>query len=498
MEDKKLKIGVFIDSFYPMIDGVVNVVNNQATIFNKWADVTVFAPKGRGSFDDSKLPYKVVRCNKNLKLSFLDYDLPLPKMDSDLIKTLNNCKFDIIHIHSPFTMGRLGVNFAKKNDIPVIATLHSRFNEDFYLATKSELITNIMMNNVISVFNKCNECYAVNKQVGKIYHKDFKLKKMPKIHYNGTDLLYYDNDEEILKLRKSYGIKDDEKILLYVGRIHRLKNLFFTLEVLNKLNDKNFKFKMIFVGSGPDEKQLKEKISDFKIEDKVILTGKIPDRELIVKHYRLADLFVFPSLFDCSSLVQIEAASQKTPTIFVRDSVTSGTCTEGVDAFFEEENAEKFSNKIIEIFNNKEEYEKIKNGAFNNLYITFDEAAKRVYNDYLEVIENYKAGKYSKKKTAEVNKRKKEISSVVKEKMKEENKDKEKQIKDKTKQIKKRAVSIKTAGKEILKNNKKQEKEVAKVNKTQEKALLKENKNKEKIVKKQNKDLKFSSKKRKG
>ena len=400
-EKQKLKIGVFIDTFYPMIDGVINVVNNHAARFNKFADITVFAPKGRQSYNDKQLPYKVVRCNKNLKLSFLDYDLPLPKMDSKFIKQIEDIDFDIIHIHSPFSIGRVGVEMAKKKKIPVIATLHSRYNEDFYQSTKSEFLTDIMMQNVVSVYNKCNECYAVNKQVGKIYHKEFKLKKIPKIQYNGTDFTYYDNDNEIKKLRQDYGIKDDEKILLYVGRIHRLKNLFFTLEVLKILKDKDFKFKMIFVGSGPDENDLIEKINEYQLNNHVILTGKLSDRELIVKHYRLADLFVFPSLFDCSSLVQIEAASQKTPTIFIRDSVTSGTCTEGVDAFFAEDDVEDFANRIIEIFSDKEEYEKIREGAYSNLYITWDEAIKKVYDDYLKVIEDYKNGKYSKKRKAE-------------------------------------------------------------------------------------------------
>lgn len=493
-KNKRLKIGIFIDSFYPMIDGVINVVNNHATHFNKFADVTVFAPQGRGSFDDSKLPYKVVRCSKQLKLSFLDYDLPLPKMDSALLDALNNSKFDIIHIHSPFSMGKLGVEYAKKIKVPVVATLHSRFKDDFYKETKSELIASIMMNNVISVFDKCNECYAVNKQVGKIFHKDYKLKKIPKIHNNGTDLVYYDNDKEIEKLRREYKIRSDEKILLYVGRMHTFKNLFFTLDVLRKLKDKNFKFKMIFIGDGPDFKEFKHKVKELRLQHEVILTGKVADRERIVKHYRMADLFVFPSIWDCSSLVQIEAASQKTPTIFIRDSVTSGTCTEGVDAFFAEDNVEDFSNKIIDIFNNPEDYEKIKNGAYNNLYVTWEEATKRVYQDYLTVIENYKNGKYSKKTNAKLKARKREISAIIKDKIKEDNKLKEDAEKNEKKLNEKlikdakkaQAIRIKQTNKDLTEKIK----SVKKENLTQIKEINKRKKYKIKQIKseiKQNK-----------
>ena len=41
---RRLKIGLFIDTFFPMVDGVVMVVDNYARRLKKYADVTVFAP----------------------------------------------------------------------------------------------------------------------------------------------------------------------------------------------------------------------------------------------------------------------------------------------------------------------------------------------------------------------------------------------------------------------------------------------------------------------
>ena len=53
-------------------------------------------------------------------------------------------RIDLIHVHSPFNMGSFGLNLAKKRNIPCFATFHSQFKRDFYNATKSELITNIL------------------------------------------------------------------------------------------------------------------------------------------------------------------------------------------------------------------------------------------------------------------------------------------------------------------------------------------------------------------
>lgn len=459
---KKLKIGIFNDSFFPMIDGVVNVIDNYAKRLSKYADVTVFVPAGREEFDDGKFNYKVVRCNKKLTLSFLDYDLPMPSWDKEFVNTIKNSNFDIIHIHSPFSIGKVGLKLAQKRKIPVVATLHSQFKKDFYRATKSELLTSIMLKTIIDVFNDCDECWAVNKEVAKVYFKEYKLKRFPKTQNNGTDLTYFEDDEAIEELRKHYQIDKKSKVLLFVGRINKLKNIFFIAECLKILKEKNFNFKMLFVGTGPDEEKLKEKISEYNLDSDVIFTGKISDRELLVKHYRLADLFVFPSLYDCSSLVQIEAASQKTPTIFIRGAVTSGTCTEDVDAFFAENDETKFANKIIEIFENIEEYEKIKNGAFNNLFVTWDDAVKQVYLDYLSVIDKYNAGYYKRLKSSEYKAHRRKVKIVInRESLKNKRYIKKKREKRKN-QLKKVVFEEQKLNKKIAKKSKRDKRKVKK------------------------------------
>ena len=54
------------------------------------------------------------------------------------MNTLKNTHLDIVHIHSPFTMGRVGIDYAKKNNIPVIGTMHSQYKQDFLRASKND------------------------------------------------------------------------------------------------------------------------------------------------------------------------------------------------------------------------------------------------------------------------------------------------------------------------------------------------------------------------
>ena len=150
--DKKITIGLFIDTFYPMIDGVITVVDNYAKRLSKYANVYVFAPtvkiKGK-KFDDKKLNYKVIRC-KSLKVPFIDYSLPIPKVDPSFIKEINKYHLDIVHIHSPFTMGEAGIKYAKNHHIPVVATMHSQFKQDFKRAVKNDVLAKSIIDAAIN------------------------------------------------------------------------------------------------------------------------------------------------------------------------------------------------------------------------------------------------------------------------------------------------------------------------------------------------------------
>ena len=76
-------------------------------------------------------------------------------------------------MHSPFTLGRAGLAYAKKHHVPCIATMHSQFKQDFQRAVKSDILATKLNNNLMKFFNKCDECWAVNSEVARIYYEDY-------------------------------------------------------------------------------------------------------------------------------------------------------------------------------------------------------------------------------------------------------------------------------------------------------------------------------------
>ena len=327
--------------------------------------------------------------------TYLEYSF-----SKNFMKKLKEYKLDIVHIHSPATLGKIGISYAKKNGVPVVATMHSQYKKDIKRAVKSEKLASYINSKLMkSTFDKCDECWAVNSEVARIFYEEYGYKTMPKVMNNATEMLPVDNEQEAKKcIRGKYSIKDDEKVFLFVGRLNALKNIFLIVDALKILKKEysNIKFKMLFVGNGQDEEELKKSIKNANMENEIILCGKVTDRELLAKYYATADLFLFPSLYDASSIVQIEAASQKTPGLFIEGAATTATIVDKKNGFLSKNDSKKYAESIARIMNDEEMYKNVSENCFKDLYKNWDNTIEEVYEKYEELITKEKLKKFTK------------------------------------------------------------------------------------------------------
>jgi glycosyltransferase involved in cell wall biosynthesis len=367
-----------------MVDGVINVVHNYAMRLNDDEyEVIVFCPKPQDKNYKDNFPYKVVRA-KSVKIFFLDYSLPLPKLDRAFKRALKDTKLDIVHIHSPFTIAKMGVKYAKKHNIPVVASMHSQFKQDFYRATRSNFMTNLMLKYIMKVFNACDELYTVNDRMTEIFY-EYGTKKRAKVLRNATDFEPVKDEKAACDLvNETYHLSPDETVFIFVGRINALKNIYFLADALTYLKDKHYK--MLFVGEGQDMENMKLKVKECHLEDNVIFTGRVTDRTLLSSIYCRAKLKLFPSLYDASSLVQVEAASQKTPVVFVEGAATASTVIDNVNGFIAKATPQEYAKRIEEILSDEELYQKVREGALRDLYISWDQAVAHLKEEYKKQI----------------------------------------------------------------------------------------------------------------
>ena len=385
MKTQRKKVGLFIDTWYPMVDGVIKVVDNYARRLLKYCDVVVFCPETRGykKEDDAKLPYKVVRC-ASVPLINNDYDIPTPVLDPVFRAQLLMSGIDMVHIHSPFAVGLSGVIFAKLRDLPVVATLHSQYKQDFEKPLKLKPALDIAMDGIMRVFNACDECWAVNEGIKDLYQQEYGLTAPCKVRLNATDHQPVQDPAEAARIvNEAYGIPADATVFLFVGRINFIKNIDFTVRALAKAKEMGLKnFRMLFVGQGQDEEKLAALVKELGLAEEVVMCGLVSGREMLQNLYSRAKLFLFPSLYDANSLVQIEAACQSTPTVFLEGARTAATVTDGVNGYISAPGEENYARLLMDILADPEGYARISAAARNDLYLNWDDVVRDVYQDY--------------------------------------------------------------------------------------------------------------------
>ncbi len=134
------------------------------------------------------------------------------------------------------------------------------------------------------------------------------------ITYNAAGREFAPKDKaETEYLFDRFSIPRNRKILLYVGNLKQHKNLSRLLEAFSEINDdKNMV--LLLVGKAFSNLELKRREEELKIEDEVIHTGVVQKKEL-VDLYNLADVFVFPSLYEGFGIPLLEAMACGTPVV---------------------------------------------------------------------------------------------------------------------------------------------------------------------------------------
>ncbi|GAA0477504.1 glycosyltransferase [Alkalibacterium sp. m-11] len=122
---------------------------------------------------------------------------------------------------------------------------------------------------------------------------------------NGIDTDYFRFDSvKRTSFRQDYNLSENDFVLGNIGRLNNQKNQIFLLEVARELNQKNVSFTLLIAGDGELLSNLKDRIIDYRLSEKVKLIGTIGDT---ASFYSGIDIFLLPSLFEGNPIVGIEA-----------------------------------------------------------------------------------------------------------------------------------------------------------------------------------------------
>lgn len=397
--EKKLKVLEVLDCYYPSIDGPILVLQNLCENFVKSGkvDVEIMVPK-YPKYKDNQ-PFKVHRIGPSI-LGPEKYYVAIPNISAKAHKIFKEKKYDIIHCHTPFTLASYALRKARKLGIPTLLTVHTRYRDDFERKMKTKLGVNFMMNYQMKVMNYAEHMSTVSDGAAQTIH-EYGYKGPIEVFRNGTDLKYPDNAEELVKgINEKYDIKPDERVFIFCGRVVSNKNIDTSIDALKIIKDKGYSFKFMIIGEGTHLEHLKKKAKDLGMQNEIIFTGRIADRNELSAHYLRGDLFLFPSVSDTAGLVVLEAAALKVPSLVIKNSGAAEVITDGVNGLLAEENTpQSMAEQIEKVFTNNKFIASLKENAKQQIAIPWEKVADNMYHRYLEIIEEYKQKNIQKEKT---------------------------------------------------------------------------------------------------
>ena len=371
------------DAFPPVMDGVAVCVQNYAYwMQKKVGGVSVITPNVYGT-DYKSLEYRV--------LDYLSVPVPFRKpyvagvapMDPVFMARLTKRKFKIVHAHSPFMSGLMAATVAKTQGIPLIATFHSKFRDDYAKVVPSGFVVDQMLKVTMEFFEKADEVWVPQESVVDVI-REYGYKGPVEVVENGSDLVADYPESYFTDARKALGIGPEDFVLLFVGQHIWQKNVRFIIDGLEQIKD--LSFKMFFVGTGPAADEMKELVKEKGLEDHVTFTGMLTSREEITRYYAAADLFLFPSLYDNAPLVVREAAALHTPSVMIDESTAATILKDGENGFLVHNSLEDFSGCLRKLLQERERVHRVGVEASHSIVRSWEDVVDEVLDRYNRLI----------------------------------------------------------------------------------------------------------------
>ena len=296
-------------------------------------------------------------------------------------KILKQIKPDIVYLHSSKAgaVGRIALAFNFKTKI--LYNAHGWYFNAQISDKKKKVFA--LIEKMLAL--KTNKIINISRSE---YESALKYKIAPKrkmcIIENGIDFTKFkNNDKNRKETRKKYNIEDDEILIGVVGRLSEQKDPMTMIKAFELINEENNKTKLMYVGSGELEENVKKYAKEKSILNKVIITGWVNNVE---KYIPAFDIAVLPSKWEGFGLVLIEYMACNKPIIASQVGGIKDIIKDEQNGFLvEPNNYAMLAYKIIET---------IKNKSINKKFIHENEKVINKYNienvitKHLEIMNN--------------------------------------------------------------------------------------------------------------
>jgi phosphatidylinositol alpha 1,6-mannosyltransferase len=249
-----------------------------------------------------------------------EYRVPLmlsPKAKRDLHTFAPN----MIHVSAPELLGHSAVSFGRRNNLPVVASFHTRFDtypRYYNLAFIEPLVTALLRR----FYRRCDAIVAPSESMAQILREQ-RMNYDIGIWSRGVDHDIFSTVRRCFEWRRGLGIADDEILIGFVGRLVMEKGLDVFSDTIDELDKRGIKHRVLIVGKGPAEEWFAKRLP------RAVFTGFQGGADL-GRAVASMDMLFNPSVTETFGNVTLEAMACGLPVVAADATGSESLVTDGV------------------------------------------------------------------------------------------------------------------------------------------------------------------------
>jgi 1,2-diacylglycerol 3-alpha-glucosyltransferase len=352
-----LRIAMFSDSALPVLNGVsISIDALMTELRNQGHSVHLYTARHPGHRDTDPNVFRFRSLETPISKG---YPVSIPPFYRMLHKFRRHT-YDVIHTHTPFIAGMVGLRWSESHQVPIVSTYHTlydRYAHYFrllprrYVRFRIAKHTNFYYNHVEHVLTPSEASMKWLKR----HSVNTPISVVPTGIVRGPI-----RDKREVRFR--LGISPESMVLLYVGRLAREKNLLTLIDAANLVFQQRPNARLWLIGDGPYRQDCVDHVRRLGIGDKVKFVGFIPRSELD-SYYTAADLFFFASITETQGLVVQEAMMHGLPAVVAFGGGACASIVEGENGFVTKNEPVDLAGAALQILEDEELYARMSGAA---------------------------------------------------------------------------------------------------------------------------------------
>lgn len=301
-----LRIGFFTEVYRPVVNGVVASIDTLAEgLRERGHEVYCFAPHMPGVDEPDGPVFRMPSLPLPTRTA---YRLTLPLVSRRNVNTVIK-RLSLVHVHSPFVTGWMGMRYARRYGMPLVYTYHTQLEAYAHYVPFEPNATRYAATQLTRTFANLVDAVVVPTPAMATRLRDLGVTVRMAVVPSGIDVRRFGGGRRDDALRARAGASSEDRLLLCVGRLAKEKSVDLLFEALRLAGDP--RLKLVVAGDGPDRELLEDRARECGVADRTRFLGTVA-RDQLPDLYASCNAFCMPSTTETQGLVLAEALAAGT------------------------------------------------------------------------------------------------------------------------------------------------------------------------------------------